>query len=50
MVESDLLAPVQRFTDWFFDVEKHRLQAIGIVAGALVMIGSLISSVVRMLI
>jgi hypothetical protein len=34
-----LIAPVQRFTAWFFDVDKHPVQAIGIVAGALVMIG-----------
>jgi hypothetical protein len=42
-----LLAPVHRFTAWFFDVEKHPVQAIGIVAGALVMLGSLIWSVLR---
>jgi hypothetical protein len=42
-----LLAPVHRFTAWFFDVEKHPVQAIGIVAGALVMIGSLIWTVLR---
>jgi hypothetical protein len=42
-----LLAPVHRFTAWFFDVEKHPVQAIGIVAGALVMIGSLIWTALR---
>lgn len=42
-----LLAPVHRFTAWFFDVEKHPVQAIGIVAGALVMLGSLIWAVLR---
>lgn len=42
-----LLAPLHRFTAWFFDVEKHPVQAIGIVAGALVMIGSLIWTVLR---
>ena len=47
MVESDLLAPVQRFTDWLFDVDKHPVQAIGMVVGALVMIGSLVWSFVR---
>ena len=36
-----LLAPVHRFSAWFFDVEHHPVQAIGIVAGTLVMIGSL---------
>jgi hypothetical protein len=41
------LAPIHRFTAWFFDVEKHPVQAIGIVAGALVMIGSLIWTVLR---
>jgi hypothetical protein len=45
-----LLAPLQRFTAWFFDVDKHPVKAIGIVAGALVMIGSLIWSLVRALI
>ena len=42
-----LLAPLHRFTAWFFDVEKHPMQAIGITAGALVMIGSLIWRLVR---
>jgi hypothetical protein len=42
-----LLAPAHRFTTWFFDVGKHPVQAIGIVAGALVMIGSLIWTVLR---
>lgn len=37
-----LLAPVQRFTSWFFDVENHPVKAIGIVSGALVMAGSLV--------
>jgi hypothetical protein len=45
-----LLAPLHRFTGWFFDVEKHPVQAIGIVAGALVMVGSLIWTVLRALI
>jgi hypothetical protein len=40
------LAPVHRFTALFFDVEKRPVQAIGIVAGALVMAGSLIGSLV----
>jgi hypothetical protein len=30
-----LLAPIHRFTAWFFDVQKHPVQAIGIIAGAL---------------
>ena len=42
-----LLAPLHRFTAWFFDADKHPLKAIGIVAGALVMIGALIWSVVK---
>jgi hypothetical protein len=42
-----LLAPVQRGTAWFFDVEKHPVRAIGITAGALLMIGSLLWSLVR---
>src|SRR5215471_4477492 len=33
------LAPLQRFTIWFFDVDKHPLEAVGIVTGALVMHG-----------
>jgi hypothetical protein len=45
-----LLAPIHRFTAWFFDVEKHPVRAIGIVAGALVMVGSLIWTVVKALI
>jgi hypothetical protein len=42
-----LLAPIHRFTAWFFDVERHPVQAIGIVTGALVMMGSLIWTVLR---
>jgi hypothetical protein len=42
-----LLAPVQRFTGWFFDVEKHPIQAIGIVSGFLLVLGSAIWTVVR---
>jgi hypothetical protein len=42
-----LLAPVHRFTGWFFDVDEHPVQAIGIVAGALLMLGSAIWTVVR---
>jgi hypothetical protein len=45
-----LLAPVRRFTAWFFDVENHPVQAIGIVAGALVMIGSLAWSLIVLVI
>jgi hypothetical protein len=45
-----LLTPVHRFTAWYFDVEKHPVQAIGIVAGALVMIGSLVWSLVLVVI
>jgi hypothetical protein len=41
------LAPIDRFTAWFFDVEKHPVQAVGIVAGALVMAGGSIWSVAR---
>jgi hypothetical protein len=41
---------LQRFTAWFFDVDKHPVQAIGIVAGALVMIGSLIWTLVQTII
>ena len=44
-----LLAPIERFTTWFFDVEKHPVQAIGIVSAALVMTGSLMWSMVRAL-
>jgi hypothetical protein len=42
-----LLTPLQRFTRWFFDVEKHPIEAIGIVTGALVIIASLAWSLVR---
>ena len=43
------LAPLQRFTIWFFDVQKHPLEAVGIVTGALVMLGAAIWAVVRRL-
>jgi hypothetical protein len=42
-----LVAPIQRFATWFFDVEAHPVQAIGIVSGALVMIASLVWTVMR---
>jgi hypothetical protein len=44
------ITPLHRLTTWFFDVEKHPVQAIGILTGALVLIGSLILSVIRALI
>jgi hypothetical protein len=42
-----LLSPVQCFTSWFFDVDDHPVKAVGIISGALVMIGSLIWTVLR---
>jgi hypothetical protein len=42
-----LLTPIHRFAAWYFDLKKHPVKAIGIVSGALVMIGSLIWSLVR---
>jgi hypothetical protein len=42
-----LLASLQRFTGWFFDVDKNPVKAIGIVSAALVMVSSLIWSAVR---
>ena len=39
-----VLAPSHRFITWFFDVDKHPVQAIGIVAGTLVIVPSLIWS------
>jgi hypothetical protein len=44
-----LLAPIRSFTAWFFDVDKHPVQAIGIVSGALVMVGAGGWSLVRWL-
>jgi hypothetical protein len=37
-----MLSPAQRFVAWFFDVEHHPIKAIGIVAGALAIICSLL--------
>jgi hypothetical protein len=37
-----LLAPIQRFTAWYFDLDRRPVTAIGIVAGTLVIIVSLI--------
>jgi hypothetical protein len=42
-----LMAPIQHFTVWFFDVEKHPLKAIGIVAAVLAMTASLVLTVFR---
>lgn len=44
-----LLSPTQRFVVFFFDVERHPIKAIGIVAGALAIICSLVWSCVRLL-
>jgi len=45
-----LLSPIHHFTAWFFDVDKLPVQAIGIVSGALVMIGAGVWSLVRWLV
>ncbi len=45
-----ILAPMQRFTAWFFDADKHPVTSIGIVAGALVMVGSGIWTAIRAMI
>ena len=42
-----LLAPIQHFTIWFFDAERHPVQSIGVVSGGLVMVGALIGSVLQ---
>lgn len=42
-----ILTPLHQLTAWFFDVETHPVKAIGIVAGALVMTGSLIWTLIR---
>ena len=44
-----VLAPVHRITAWFFDVEKHPLQAIGIVAGILIMLGAAMLTIIHQL-
>jgi hypothetical protein len=42
-----LLAPLQRFTSWFFDIDNHPVKALGIVSSALLMSGSLIWTIIR---
>ena len=42
-----LITPLHQFTSWFFDVEAHPLQAIGVIAGALVVVAALILSLIR---
>jgi hypothetical protein len=49
-VALKLLSPIQHLTAWFFDVDKRPLQAIGIVSGALVMLGAGLWSLVRWLV
>jgi hypothetical protein len=44
------LSPIRRLMTWFFDVEKKPLQAVGIVAAALILVGALGSTIVRALI
>jgi hypothetical protein len=41
-----LLASLQRFTGWFFDVDKYPVKAIGIVSAAFVMVSALIWSAI----
>ena len=43
-------SPLQRFTAWFFDVDRHPLKAVGVVSAALVMIGSLMWTGLRAMI
>lgn len=45
-----LLAPLQRFTAWFFDLGHHPVKAIGTVSAALVMIGTMLWTVTLALI
>lgn len=45
-----LTSRLQLASVWFLDVEKHPVQAIGIVSGALVMVGGLIWGGVRVFI
>jgi hypothetical protein len=45
-----LLAPLHRFTAWFFDVDRHPVRTIGIVSAAWVMIGSLLWAMLRAII
>ena len=40
-----LVTPLHRFTAWYFNIEKHPVRTIGIMAGALAIAGSLIWSV-----
>ena len=40
-------APVQKFAAWFLDVDKRPIEAIGIVAGALIMGSSALMSLLR---
>jgi hypothetical protein len=42
-----IISPLQRVTTWFFDVEERPIEAIGLVAGALIVLGSLIWSLAR---
>lgn len=42
-----LMPRLQRSTTWFFDVDKHPIQAIGAVSGALILAGAATWSLVR---
>ncbi len=44
------LVPLHRVTIWFFNVEVHPIQTIGIVAGAIIIVASLVWSGIRALI
>jgi hypothetical protein len=45
-----ILLPVRYFMTWFFDLEKRPIEAIGLTAGALVILSAVVLSVVRLLI
>jgi hypothetical protein len=45
-----LLSPIHKVVAWFFDLEKHPVQAIGIVSSALILIGSGVWTALRIVI
>jgi hypothetical protein len=42
-----LLHPIQNFALWYFDIDKHPLQALGIMSAVIVMLTSLVWSVLQ---
>jgi hypothetical protein len=40
-----IIAPIQTFVEWFFPIDRHPIRAIGLVAGLMIWVGSVLIAV-----